>query len=307
VQIHLFESFIVLAEELNYRRAADRLALSQPGLSQQISRLERHLGTRLFSRNRQGSQLTASGEELLPLACTLVQVIGQISEIAARRPVHTPAVRLRLRVGVLADGLGPLTWPLLAAFSRERPDVDIVLSPMGFLEAFQAVERGRADVVLATGPLTPSERSEVLTVGEVPIAALFTAGHPLAEESTVAVERVARCLTYDTPAGSDPAFRRFWLQEDLREQTPRRLSILRAPPDGPILDDLVRRVGTVGGAGLWPASIPVAEESSCVVRALDRPLSAPRQVVARKGNDHARALLRLASGLNTPRPPTPGH
>jgi len=297
LQVDLFEAFIVSAEELNYRRAAERLALSQPGLSQQIRRLEHQLGTHLFSRNRRGTRLTRRGEELLPLARILVQVVGQISEVANRRPVQTPQIRLRLRVGVLGDGLGSLTWPLLAAFSRVRPDVDILLIPMGFLEAFNAIDCGRADVVLATGPLTPSEGKEVVSVGQEAIAALFTARHPLAAENTAELERVARGLTFDTPPGSDPAFRRFWLQEDLRAQAPRQTSRLRPPPDGPVLDDLVRHVGHVGGMGLWPESIPVAPESGCVMRPLDQPLFAPRQVAARRDEDHARTFLRIAREL----------
>ena len=206
-------------------------------------------------------------------------------------------MRLRLRIGVLGDGLGSLTWPLLSAFGRERPDVDIVLTPMGFLEAFKAIDAGRADVVLATGPLTPTEHRDVISVDAESIAALFTSGHPLASEATADLERVARGLTFDTPAGSDPAFRRFWIQADLRARARRHTSHLRPPPDGPVLDELVKRVGHVGGVGLWPASIPVVPESGCVVRPLNQPLAAPRQVAARNDDDNARALVRIARDL----------
>lgn len=297
MQVHLFEAFIVLAEELNYRRAAERLSMSQPGLTQQIYRLEHHLGVELFTRDRQGSRLTASGEELLPLARAAVDAVAQICDVARRPPIGSRPVRRRLRIGILGDGLGTLTWPLLTAFSRERPDVDIVLTPMGFLEAFNAIDDGRADAILATGPLTASERQDVLTVDVETIAALFTLNHPSAEQEAADLEQVARNLTYDTPAGSDSAFRHFWTLEDIRAAAPRQISRLRQPPDGPVLDDLVKRVGDIGGVGLWPSSIPISPQSGCIVRPLDRTLHAPRQLAAHAADDNAQAMVRIAHHL----------
>lgn len=72
MDIRQLRAFVVLAEQGNYRLAAERLCITQPALSKQIQALETLLGARLFNRGRQGAQLTASGQRLYPEAQTLV-------------------------------------------------------------------------------------------------------------------------------------------------------------------------------------------------------------------------------------------
>ncbi len=298
MQVHQFEAFIVLAEELNYRRAADRLSMSQPGLSEQIRNLEQQLGAHLFTRDRSGTRLTEQGQQLVPLAAAAVAAVNDLVMVAhGTHPEPGPGWPRRLRVGLLADGIGEQTWQLLRAFNAARPDVEITVKQLSFGDAFRAIDLGLADVVMATGPATPTAKQKVTTVGCEPIAALMTHGNPLAARSEVDLELVARRLTFDTPDGIDPTFRRFWLQQPLRDGAGRDVTTLREPPDGTQIPVLTQRFGRVGAIGLWPARLPVPASAGGVVKPLDRPLHAPQQILTDTRNDHGALLLRLVDEL----------
>ena len=126
MQLHHLKAFLVLAQELNFRRAADRLALTQPGLSDQIRQLERELRVVLFRRDRSGTQLSPAGRELLPLAADAAgSVEDLVSAAHAIAPAHVHRSSPVLRVGMVVDGIGEGTWPLLQAFHVLRPEVRI--------------------------------------------------------------------------------------------------------------------------------------------------------------------------------------
>src|SRR5215213_655074 len=78
----LLSSFVVLAEELHFSRASSRLHMSQPALSQQITRLERQLGIRVFERTRSSVSLSDGGRAILGAARAAVRAIGSVEAIA---------------------------------------------------------------------------------------------------------------------------------------------------------------------------------------------------------------------------------
>ncbi len=82
ISLESLEVFVVAAEEENFTRAARRLHLSQPAVSQHIQALERHFGVNLFDRNGRRVRLSAAGEVLLPLARDLVQRFRRFEEVA---------------------------------------------------------------------------------------------------------------------------------------------------------------------------------------------------------------------------------
>jgi DNA-binding transcriptional LysR family regulator len=156
-----------------------------------------------------GTKLTADGAQLVPFAASVLDSIGNLQRPANGKQTSLGSVSRRFRIGLLGDGFGDATWDFLKAFSLERPDVELVVSPMDFRTAFQAVNMGLADAVLCVGPATETERQRVTTIGYEPVSAVLTDTNPLVGHDNVDLELIARQLTFDPPI-HDPAFRRFW-------------------------------------------------------------------------------------------------
>src|SRR4051812_47393745 len=117
----LLRSFVVLAEELHFLRAAERLHIAQPALSQQIKRLEAQLGVRLFDRSRHAVALSEAGRAVLPSAREAVRAADAAAGIARD---YAAGERGELRVG-LSPGAHYVAQALLAQFARARPDVRV--------------------------------------------------------------------------------------------------------------------------------------------------------------------------------------
>src|SRR5512133_1522453 len=116
--------FVAIAEERNFTRAAQRIPIAQPAISQQIRRLEAELGERLFLRGRRGITLTPAGQALLPHARTTLQPAeGGREAVAALSGLLTG----RLTVG-LVHPLPDRRLPrLLGAFHRAHPRIELTL------------------------------------------------------------------------------------------------------------------------------------------------------------------------------------
>src|SRR6476619_6104078 len=119
MELRQLRSFVTVAEELHFRRAADRLHLAQPSVSQQIRALEAELGVRLFERNRRGAALTPAGRALLPEARDL---LGRAERAAAA------GERGRLRMSLTRSLTGGVAGAIVDAYRARYPEVELSLS-----------------------------------------------------------------------------------------------------------------------------------------------------------------------------------
>lgn len=152
------EVFVAVAEDGNFRRAAERLRISQPSVSSQIKSMERYLGYSLFERRRGATaELSAAGRNFLPRARELVT--AQSALAAERRRVQVaPPLQLRVCVGPLL--MERRIKPGLARFQEANPNIDLKFVPFSpTAEGGNAVRRGEADVLLFTGGLPDSTES----------------------------------------------------------------------------------------------------------------------------------------------------
>ncbi|MFC9330320.1 LysR family transcriptional regulator [Kitasatospora sp. NPDC057015] len=183
-QLH---AFAVLAEELHFGRAAERLGIAQPPLSQQIRRLEAKVGYPLFTRGPGRVALTAAGHELLPAARRALDQVTVGLE-AARRVGGGAAGRIR--VGFSASLALTLLPGLLRAYRGRYPGVELEIREMTTAPQVAALREHVIDVgLLREPPDEPGLRSETLLSEE--FVAVLPVGHPLAARRVVPVEALA--------------------------------------------------------------------------------------------------------------------
>ena len=155
IELRLWRQFIAVAEELHFSRAAQRLNMTQPPLTQAIAQLETVLGLRLFDRTKRSVQLTAAGLALLPEARDLLARASAMPAFA-RASVDGEAGRLRLAfVSTAGFDLLP-RW--IRAFREQHPRVQLELIEATGDVQIEALERGEIDAgfILHSPGFSPS-------------------------------------------------------------------------------------------------------------------------------------------------------
>lgn len=202
MELRHLRSFVVLAEELHFGRAAARIPLAQPALSHQIKQLEREVGARLLDRGSSGVRLTQAGELFLPHArATLRQATQAVT--AVREQIS--GITGMLRVGVFAHGAAELTTPVLQAFRAARPGVQLTVRELDFTQQTSELAEHRVDVALVRPPLA-DDRVRLTPLAMEPRVAVVPAGHPLAGAASVMVDD----LLDDPVLAANPSEPRVW-------------------------------------------------------------------------------------------------
>jgi DNA-binding transcriptional LysR family regulator len=137
--------FVTLAEELHFGRAAARLHIAQPALSQQIKVLERELGLQLLERTNRGVALSDAGVRLVAEARSVLANFDQAVETMGRVKDGTIG---SLRVGVFPGPLRTVLPPVLVELRRQRPDVDVETRFVAPREQPAALLDARLDLAL---------------------------------------------------------------------------------------------------------------------------------------------------------------
>ncbi len=203
MELRQLRYFVAVAEELHFRRAAARLHISQPPLSQQISALESELGARLLERTRRRVELTPAGEAFLRDARTM---LAELDVAAATARAIDAGQAGRLRVGFVGSALLSIVPSTVQRFRRARPDVEVELRERSTVEALRAVETGGIDVALVRPPIDAGAdlRTEIV-IRERTIAAV-PAGHELAKLRRIPLGRLAGAPLVLFPRSQAPGF-----------------------------------------------------------------------------------------------------
>lgn len=177
MDIEQLRSFLAVADELHFGRAAERLHVAQPPLSRTIKQLERELGTRLFDRNTRSVRLTSSGQALMDPAQEVLDALRR-AETAVRSADHGEVGTVRIAFA------GVSTHRLVARLARvvrsQRPGIQLELSSQNFAQpAMKRLLAGETDLALGRWDVVPAEiAAQVVMPDSLVLAVPDT--HPLA-------------------------------------------------------------------------------------------------------------------------------
>jgi DNA-binding transcriptional LysR family regulator len=205
VGLRHLRSFVVLAEELHFARAAARLYVSQPALSQTLKQLEDATGLRLLERTTRRVELTAEGASLREDA---VQVLAQFERMMERARASAAGRRGALRVGYVIGAAVDIVPRVLRAHADQCPGVQVQTTEFDFSQPAAGLDDGRSDVAIVRPPIDVAG-VELSTLATEPRVACLPASHRLAERDKVSVYELL-----DEPIIAAPGhgpWRDYWL------------------------------------------------------------------------------------------------
>lgn len=180
--------FLAVAEEQHFGRAARRLGMSQPPLTEHIKTLEQALKTRLFVRSRRGAQLTPAGQAILPAVRKFVQQMEQL-ELAVREA--TAGQTGMLTIGAIASAMLEVLPPYLERLRRQQPRLTVCVREIDSVEAVPALLAGDVDLAFArlAGDLGADVRT--LPIAQDRLLVALPAQHRLARRRRIDLRDLA--------------------------------------------------------------------------------------------------------------------
>jgi DNA-binding transcriptional LysR family regulator len=203
MELRHLKYFVAVAEEMHFGKAAKRLHIAQPPLSQQIRNLEDELGVKLFDRTRRSIQLTDAGVYFLKEARQLLSHVEQAAE-TARRIYRGQAGRLV--VGFVGSVIHTFLPEGLRSFRERFPDVELVLQEVNTAEQVKSLHAGRIDV----GFLYLDAQDTLLASRQLtraPLMVVLPKKHRLAGRTSINMKELAQEPFIANTRSSEPVVR----------------------------------------------------------------------------------------------------
>jgi DNA-binding transcriptional LysR family regulator len=277
VELRQLRYFVTVAEELHFGRAAERLHIAQPAVSQQVRRLERELKVQLLDRSPRRVRLTEAGQRFLPAARSVLAAAdaarATVAELAGGRAEV-------LRLGTIT-GLGERLDAILDGLADRLPRLQVELISLPVHERLAQVSDGRLDAAFLRSP-SPQDSPELefLAAWDDPLVVALPARHPLARQDSVTLADLAALPLRLTERRNHPAL------VDLVLTACQRAGFEPIPAQASsTLQDTLAAIGT--GTPMWTvvyaANAHPAANSRVVFRPFEPGLSLPIGVAVRKG------------------------
>lgn len=187
VNLKVLSTFLAVAENASFRKAADQLHLSLPAVSMQIKQMEERLGVALFQRTTRKVELTAEGEQLL---ISTRKAMAELDAALARIEQAANAQHGHLSFACVPTIAATRLPALLTEFARRYPGVTVRVRELNQPEMLEAVRRREVDFGIGPAPDRPSELDAQLLF-EDPYVAVLPASHPAARKGAISLRELA--------------------------------------------------------------------------------------------------------------------
>jgi DNA-binding transcriptional LysR family regulator len=217
IQVRHIHSFIAVANEKSFARAAEKLNVSQPALSQTIIQLEQTLGFPVFERTTRSVSLTPSGEKLLARARALSQSLEALYGEARSLQL---ALKNELRVGYMIGTAVQFIPAIVRAFERIRPGASLHLQEFDFSDPTAGLRDGKVDCGIIRPPID-LDGIDIVEIAREKCVACLPTGHRLSQQETVVLDDIL-----DEPIIAAPVpgiWRDYWLANDYRVDRPAKV------------------------------------------------------------------------------------
>lgn len=231
IELRHLRYFVAVAEELHFGRAAQRLNISQPPLSQQIQNLEKETGARLLARTNRSVQLTAAGQQFLQDARHILQQVEQAADKASR--LHR-GDEGELRIGFTSSApFITVVSDALFTFRQRFPAVHIQMQEINTRQQLAPLSEGRLDLGVMRNTLLPENLDHQLLLRE-PMYALVHRAHRLADRPGIALSELAQepFVFFDPQVGTAlygeilALLGRYQIQPDIAQEVGEAMTII---------------------------------------------------------------------------------
>lgn len=201
---HLW-SFLALAEEQHFGRAAKKLGMSQPPLSEQIQTLEAVLKVSLFERSRKGATLTSAGKAILPEVRKLAEYLTRIEAALHESVLGQSGI---VTIGAITSAMVDVLPDMIRDLKQASPDLTVFVKEIDTAEAIPMLENGEIDLAFARldAALHAQPSIRVWPLNADRLAAALPAGHPLANQVDLALSQLADETFVMFPRSLNPGY-----------------------------------------------------------------------------------------------------
>ncbi|MBC2801885.1 LysR family transcriptional regulator [Rhizobium ruizarguesonis] len=283
--------FLAVAEEGNFTRAAGKLGIGQPPLSQQIRDLEREVGAALFHRVPHGAELTAAGTAFLGEAKASLAA-AEKAKLVAQSANRGETGRLSLGF-TASSAFNPVVSTTIRRFRARWPEVQLSLTEMNTLALMQKLERGELDATFMRPSLDDPAGIRLRRLPDEPMVIALPASHPLTRHPSLPLAALA-----NEPFILFPRLVGLSLYDDVVLACRKAGFELTVAQEAPQISSVVNLVAADLGVSIVPASISQIMLEGVAYRPIEGPPAVARLALAILKTHRSPVTENLISLLN---------